>query len=732
MSVKLPYKDDNVISRSFRLMSDGIRNPEEVLIRSDYDLYTSFFSTAIGDNRYINPLPGYGLNTDPYPKPIMENRMGNMGRYYKRIHHDNAQTATFTACVPEFTGLLTFLLNMFDYSASVMVTKGRAPSWAFYIGQAAGAIAFWPAQILATSYNFFEYLMNEPKNKWYYGKLAMGMYFTAAQGIFNDLMVNAGYTLTVLPKQGNTLDVRAGDRAKAGNRGYETNSSAMRNNFAYMNSLFPDAINEDGTIDITRLSLRGVRKYRHFLSKVKDLDKNTGIRTVEEKDQAIEQILDQLIRDGNFVNGRGTRAEGKGTKEYLDAELRSVAASRGEDEIAYPEVASAYTDPEAYSKIKPSNPALSVSSGVSEDPLNDIRSRLNKFNNESVGLDNNSSSSTSSTTPPQLEGNVPTITDDSGIDEGGWLTEIGSVLMDQLYGGMDGVTFRVEGTGPVSDSFSNSFQQSAIASTFNSTVQAVSDFKFNIQGGATGIGLIDGMIGQMKDAVAGVASGSVIGNLPMALLGNSRVEIPEHWQDSTANLHTESFSLFFEAPYAHPYSIATNVFLPLSLILPFIVPFSTGGATYGSPFMIKCFQRGKSIIRMGMVRNASISFGEGPLGWTTDMKPRNCRVTIDVADFEPIMSVPISRVTNPLDLANMAAQSSRYLGDRGKYQDFISRTAGVDYLDTVLRYADLNRRLTRFTTDTKNIFKSSTLGNALSDSIVGDVGRIFSGRAMSR
>lgn len=731
MSVKLPYKDDNVISRSFRLMSDGIRNPDELLIRSDYDLYTSFFSTAIGDNRYINPLPGYGMNTDPYPKPIVENRMGNMGRYYKRIHHDNAQTVTLTAGVPEFTGLLTFLLNMFDYSASVMVTKGRAPSWAFYIGQAAGAIAFWPAQILATCYNFFEYLMNEPKNKWYYVKPSMGMYFTAAQGIFNDLMVNAGYTLTVLPKQGTVLDVRAGDRSRAGEKGYTTNSTAMRNNFAYMNSLFPDAINEDGTVDITRLSLRGVRKYRHFLAKVKDLDKNTGIRTVEEKDVAIEQILDQLIRDGNFMNGRGTRAEGKGTREYLDAELRSVAASRGENEIAYPEVASSYTDPEAYSKIKPTNPALSVSAGTGEDPLNDIRTKLGTYNNESVGLNNNTSSTGTASTP-QLEGSVPTITDDSGIDENGWLTEIGAVLMDQLYGGMDGVTFRVEGTGPVSDSFSNSFQQSAIASTFNSTVQAVSDFKFNIQGGATGIDLIDGLVSNMKDAVAGVAAGSVIGNVPMALLGNSRVEIPEHWQDSAANLHTESFSFFFEAPYAHPYSIATNVFLPLSLILPFVVPFSTGGSTYGSPFMVKCFQRGKSIIRMGMVRSASFSFGEGPLGWTTDMKPRNCRVTIEVADFEPILSVPISRVTNPLDLANMAAQSSRYLGDRGKYNDWINRVAGVDYLDTVLRYADLNKRLTRFSTDTKNMFKASTVANVISDSIVGDVGRIFVGRPLAR
>ena len=90
MSVSVPYKDANIVSRSFRIMSDGIKDPEKVLIRSDYDLYTSFFSTAVGDNKFINPLPGFGLNTDPHPKPLMENRLGNQGRYYKRIHNEKS------------------------------------------------------------------------------------------------------------------------------------------------------------------------------------------------------------------------------------------------------------------------------------------------------------------------------------------------------------------------------------------------------------------------------------------------------------------------------------------------------------------------------------------------------------------------------------------------------------------------------------------------------------------
>lgn len=733
MSVKVPFKDSNLISRSFRLMSDGISDPADALLRSDYDLYTSFFSTAIGDNKYINPLPGFGLNTDPYPKPIMQNTMGNMGRYYKRIYHDNAQMVTFTAGVPEFTGMLQFLLNMFDYSAATLVTKGRAPSWAFYITQAASSIAFWPAQLVATSFNFFEFLTNTPKNKWYYHKTAMGAYLTASQGVFNDLMVAAGWTLTVLPKQGDTIGGTAKQNTETGSKGYETRSSAAQSNFSYLNSMFPDAINEDGTIDITKVALRGVRKFRHFTKKIKDLDEAGGIRTVEEKDLAIEKILQQLISDGNFVNGKVGGYENKGTADYLMAELKTVGAHRGDEEIAFPEIASSYTNPEPYAKINPEDPAFASNTGLGQDPLNDIRNKLSAYDSANYGLDNNGATGNSGNgTTPDLSGNVPESFSDGGLSENGWATEIGQLLLDQFYGGMDGITFRTEGTGPVSDSFSNQTTQSAIASAFNNTVQAVSDFKFNIGGGVTGIDIIDGFMGTVKDAVAGVAAGSVIGNVPLALLGNSRVDIAEHWSDSTTNLHTETFNFYFEAPYSHPYSIATNVFLPLSLILPFVVPFATGGSTYGSPFLIKAFQRGKSIIRLGIVRNASITFGEGPLGFTQDMKPRNARVSIEVADLEQVMAAPIARLTNPLDLLNLAKQSSRYLGDLGKYNDWVNRTAGTDYLDTVLRYNDLNRRLTRFTTDTKNLFKASTIANVVSDSIVGDIGRIFTSRSLNR
>lgn len=734
MSVQLPYKDVNIVSRSFRLMSEGLKDPEKVLIRSDYDLYTSFFSTAIGDNRFVNPLPGFGKNTDPWPKPLMENQLGNMGRYYKRIHNDNAQSVVFTACVPEFTGILGFVMNMFDYSSSIIATKGRAPTTAYYIGQAAGAIAFWPAQLVATSYNFLEFMTGTPKNKWYYGKPAMGQYFQAAQGIYNDLMVAAGYTLTVLPNdkqdQGNT---KKGDRdhAEGGQKGYLKDSAIAKNNFSYMHSLYPDAINEDGTIDVLKVCTRGVRKFRYFMKKIKELDDTSGIRTPEDKDKAIQGVLNKLIRDSGFVNANTGFAAGTSSRDYLMQEMKTVGAIRGGDqeEMSYPEVASSYLSADVGRNVQPSD-SLSQTSASASKYSKDLATKYAVNNNGEASL---STANASSTPSPSLSGTVPDgLTQAPDVDESGWSAQVYQLLMDGFYGGLDGVTFRYEGTSSVSDSFGNQTTGSALEDTFNSTVTAVSDFKFNMGGGTTGIGVIDGFVDTMKEAVLGMAAGSVIGNVPLALMGNSRVEIAEHWSDSTTNLHSESFSFYFEAPYAHPYSIATNVFLPLSLIMPFVTPISTGGSTYTAPFLIKCFARGKSIIRTGIVQNASIEFGIGPLGWTTDMKPRNCRVNITVADLDKVLSIPVNRVTNPLDLVNIAKQSSRYLGDIGKYNDWVNRVAGIDYLDTMLRFNDLNRRMTRLKTDVKQMFAPSNVAAVVNDSIVGDISRIFTGRPLNR
>lgn len=752
----LSYKDRNIVSRSFRFMSPNVKDPEKIFRNVDYDLETSYFSTAMGDNRYVNPLPGYGFNTDPSPAIVknnsVKNKLGNMGRYYKRIHDDNVTLLTVTPGTAEFTGILQYIVNMFDYSASTIGNKGRAPSWSFYLTESMSAIAFWPFQLIGVGMNFLSFLFDEPKNQWYYVKPAMGEYLHAAQGIFNDLMINAGFSITAFnDRRQQDGNQKRGDRDyyEGTINGYTAEDSydAKQQNINYMHQMFPDAINADGTIDIVKIVGRGARKYRYFLMQLKQLDTQVGSTiTAEEKQRLIENKLDELVNNPGFLDGSISPVANKGTADYLRDEITTTGKFRGTDEISNPEIASAFYNADVARSIIPTDAAgntLKEFQASKASDLSNVQSVIGKFGYMSDGANTSDtppssgsySASGSQTATSGLEGSIPlsSIDVNKSLDQETWLGEIGEILKDGFMGGMDSVTFRVEGgTGPVSDSYSNQTKQSEIAGFFNGSVSAVNDFKFNLQGGNIGVPIVDSIINSIKDGVAGLASGSVIGNIPLALMGNSRLVVPEHWADSSASLHTESYTIYSEALYGHPYNIAMAIYLPIALIAPFVWPIATGGSTYTTPFMCKAFSRGRTIIKRGIVKNASFTFGEGELGWTKDRKPLNVRINLDIADCDPILAMPVSRMRNPLDVVNMTRLTSTYMGDVGKYNDIIARMAGVDYLDTLLKYNRLNRMVTRATKDFTQMFSPGYIAGSINDSIVGDVGRIFSGRPLNR
>ena len=750
----LSYRDRNIVSRSFRFMSPNVKDPNKIFKNVDYDLETSYFSTAVGDNRYINPLPGYGFNTDPSPALVqtnsIKNKLGNMGRYYKRIHDDNATILTLTAGTAEFTGILQYITNMFDYSASTIANKGRAPTWAFYITESMASIAFWPFQLIGTGMNFLAYLFDMPKNQWYYVKPAMGQYLQTAQGIFNDLMVSAGYAITAFDdsRQESGNEARnSRDFFNGTINGYEADTpyEAKKANVSYMNAMFPDAINKDGTIDIVKLIGRGPRKYRRFLMELKKLDTKVGRQISKAtKDKLVEGVLDGLVKDPSFMAGKTGEGATKGTNDYLQAELKTTGLHRGMDEISNPEVASSFYNADVARSIVPKDASgneleeFTQSKAADLKNVADVGKRYNYlgFNsNTSETAPNTGAFSAASTATRQMGGTIPLgdININSDISQESWLGQISEILKDSFMGGMDSLSVRVEGgVGPVSDSMSNSTQQSEIAGFFNGTVQAINNFKFNVQGGNIGIPLVDGILNRIKDGAAGIASGSVIGNVPMALMGNSKMIAPEHWADSATSLHSESYTIYSECLYGHPYNIATAILLPIALIAPFVFPIATGGGTYSTPFMCKAFSRGRTIIKTGIVRNASFTFGEGELGWTKDRKPLNVRINLEIADLDPITAIPVTRMRNPLDVVNVTRLTSNYMGDIGKYNDWVARVTGVDYLDTLLKYNRLNKMVTRMSNDFTQMFSPSYIAGGINDSVVGDVGRLFTTRPLNR
>lgn len=709
MASTLSTRDRQLISKSFKLMCTGIEN---VTVRDhlNKDLYYNFFSSAVGDNRYINPIPQFSPATDPRYTQFMSSSLGGMGTQYKKTFDDNASLVTFTVGVAEFTGILTFISRMFDPAAAIMANKGRSPSIGFYIGQGLGTIAFWPIQLISISFSFLNFLMDVPRNQFYYVKPAMGMYLTAANNFLNDITTGMGVIKPVLGmKRPPGAPINGVD---------PEDYASYQEELSRLNTLFPDSINADGTIDVIRLVSRGARKYRFFLSELEKLNEKS-ITTASEKYEQMAEIAKSIQFGTATMTG-----EGMGVNDYLKKELNTTGSYREQDEYKYPEKASAYTDKDAYVSVVPQNESATTASVTDTTTLSTAGTGTTATTSgTSDGNTRQPEFASTSTTAAAAEASSTAAYTD--VTDKSWAGQVMDLVKTAWYGGMDAITWRVAHQGAVTDSFSNSATASPLADKFNTQTRAFNDFKFDMGGFNTGLGMIDGVINSFTQVAQGLANSIAITNVPMALANNAYVEVPDHWAESSASLHRETYRFYFEATYAHPYSQITGVWLPISLLMPMILPLSAGPSAHTSPFLVKVFAKGRSIIRTGMVDSATFTFGEGPGGWTRDRKPLNCAVDITIVDLHKTIAMPISRTVGALDLTNPADAVNRMLTDAGKYNDYVSRLASVDYLDTVLRWNKLSNRLTRATKSVEQSLSAGNMAGIVNDSIVGDIGRIF-------
>lgn len=227
-------------------------------------------------------------------------------------------------------------------------------------------------------------------------------------------------------------------------------------------------------------------------------------------------------------------------------------------------------------------------------------------------------------------------------------------LEAELDDGSHFISFRVDSDGHVGESFSNTVGQSDIASKFNSMSGSSRSTAFNFAGGnVSGDTLVGGMVqsvlGAAADAVRGVRDGLQLSGLA-ALGGAAFVDIPEHWQSSTANLPSMSYSFTLTSPYGNKISQLTNIYIPLAMILACALPLSTGKQSYTSPFLIELYDRGRAQTRLGIIDSLSISRGTSNLSFNNVGEPMAIDVSFTVKDLSTVMHMPIVQgfsLTNP-------------------------------------------------------------------------------------
>jgi len=215
----------------------------------------------------------------------------------------------------------------------------------------------------------------------------------------------------------------------------------------------------------------------------------------------------------------------------------------------------------------------------------------------------------------------------------------------ELDDGAAFASFRVNSTGPIQDSFSNSVGESNLSSRVNGMSADMRSKRFDFgQGNLVG-GPLGSLVGEVKDAVMSFGSG-VLDSVSMSglatLAGNAFTDIPKYWQSSSATLGRSTYTINLVSPYGNPISQILNIDIPLAMILAGVLPKDTGPQSYTSPFLVELYDQGRCQTRLGMIDSVSITRGTGNVGFGQDGKALGVDVTFSILDMSSVIHMPIS------------------------------------------------------------------------------------------
>lgn len=269
-------------------------------------------------------------------------------------------------------------------------------------------------------------------------------------------------------------------------------------------------------------------------------------------------------------------------------------------------------------------------------------------------------------------------------------------LKAELDDGGAFASFRVNSTGPQTDTFSNTVGESELSSKINGMSSSARNTRFsfasgNVVGGALGT-VLGGVIGAVQDFAAGAADSLSISGLA-ALGGSAFVDIPKHWQSSMAQLPHATYTVELRSPYGNPISQLINLDIPLAMLLAGALPLSTGKQSYTSPFLVEYYDQGRCQTRLGMIDSMTVTRGQGNLGYTKDGNALAIDVTFSIVDMTSVLHMPITEGFSILGA--VGATVGGVFDEDTLFSDYMAVLAGMGLADQIYSWRKLMLNLTR-------------------------------------
>lgn len=278
------------------------------------------------------------------------------------------------------------------------------------------------------------------------------------------------------------------------------------------------------------------------------------------------------------------------------------------------------------------------------------------------------------------------------------------------------ITLRVDDPGSVSESFSNSAKESDIASSINSMSSTGRNLRFSFANGNISDGIIgktvQGVLGAARSLVEGFADSLSVSGLA-SLMGNAFVDIPKHWDQSTANLPRMQYTLELRAPYGNDISRLQSLMVPLAYLLCGALPLAAGPQSYTSPFLCEAYCKGRAQTKLGIIDSLEITRGTGNMKFRNDGHPLAIDVSFSVLDLSSVMTMPIATFS-PIDAANpLGGWSKLLMADDSSYDNYMAVLTGLGLVDQIYFLPKLKRNFYKNVLNFDTYFSKAHFANYL-------------------
>ena len=284
--------------------------------------------------------------------------------------------------------------------------------------------------------------------------------------------------------------------------------------------------------------------------------------------------------------------------------------------------------------------------------------------------------------------------------------------------GSDYASFRVNYTGTSSFSMNNSTSPSPMAQKLNAGSASARDLKIDLAGGnIDSFGISKAVLDGVGSVMSTVADTLQISGLA-AFAGNAFVDIPDHWENHTANAPSMSYTIDLVSPYGNKVSQMLNIYLQVCMLVCGCGPLATGKQSYQSPFLCEIYDRGRCISRLAIIESLQIERGIGHTGWNNEGGAMGVRVNVTFKDLSSVVSIPIQNGVSLFPLEGIFDGES-------KFSDMLMAWSGLPLREVTDRMPILKRQIDMKVANYSTYFSASRLMQDLGASPLGQLASIF-------